>query len=80
MISEKHDLTATQVKAYKETFDRLDLDGNGSLDMGEVRNAMYFWGQNLTDGELLAFFNKVRNYFCHCRLSADTQQPLVPMT
>lgn len=57
-VVNEYDLSESQVKEYKDTFDRLDLSGDGRLDIAEFRSAMYFWGHNLTDGEVSTLYRK----------------------
>ena len=59
-IVEEYSLTQQQVEDYRVTFDRMDTDGNGVMDTDEIRSMFYFWGDDLTDGELRAIVDEVR--------------------
>mmetsp|Transcript_7043 Transcript_7043/g.7685 ORF Transcript_7043/g.7685 Transcript_7043/m.7685 type:complete len:195 (-) Transcript_7043:171-755(-) len=51
-IKEQHGLTEKDINEFRNDFVKFDADGNGCLDNMEIRNALFFLGYDLTDGEL----------------------------
>ncbi|KAI8514255.1 PREDICTED: calmodulin-like [Branchiostoma belcheri] len=52
-------LTKEQISEFKEAFELFDKDGNGSIDLEELRTVMTKLGQNPTNSELRDMINEV---------------------
>lgn len=53
------DLTSEEVEDLKETFRTFDKDGNGEIDLNELRTVMTSLGYNPTDKQLQDMMDKV---------------------
>uniref|UniRef100_A0A7S3V9I6 EF-hand domain-containing protein n=1 Tax=Chaetoceros debilis TaxID=122233 RepID=A0A7S3V9I6_9STRA len=58
MVMERFDLNYTQISEYRDTFDRLDTDNYSLINMKKMRDAFFFWKEELTDYEFKEYFEK----------------------
>ncbi|NER34045.1 MAG: hypothetical protein F6J93_08375 [Oscillatoria sp. SIO1A7] len=49
-------LTASEIKELKQTFDLFDSDGNGSLSHDDIANVLRSLGMNINDEDLESIF------------------------
>lgn len=60
VIKSTKELTEDEVEDYKEAFNNFDIDGNGSIDEGELGVVMRSLGYSPTNQQLKDMMQKVR--------------------
>ena len=61
-VKSTKELTEDEVEDYKEAFSNFDIDGNGSIDEGELGVVMRSLGYSPTNQQLKDMMKKVREH------------------
>lgn len=70
VVKSTKELTEDEVEDYKEAFSNFDIDGNGSIDEGELGVVMRSLGYSPTNQQLKDMMEKVK-YVCWKRVVVD---------
>lgn len=61
VVKSTKELTEDEIEDYKEAFNNFDIDGNGSIDEGELGVVMRSLGYSPTNQQLKDMMEKVRH-------------------